>query len=184
MAGLINLMLDLDSSEKIILKVRRHKLALIFESIFLLFFVILPPVLYGVSEKLFVIKGNDLALFLGIYSVILLLAWVIFFIIWTNYYLDVLLVTDRRIVDIEQKGFFHREISTVRLDNVQDITVNIGGILATLLDLGTIRIQTAAEAREFIIKDVPKPNEVKSVIYDLHNKLLEAPQKVIEVSGS
>lgn len=177
-------MLDLDPNEQIILKVRRHKLALILESLFLAFFVILPPILYGVSEKLVVIEGNDLALFLAVYSGILLLGWVIFFIIWTNYYLDVLLVTNKRIVDVEQKGFFHRELSTVRLDNVQDITVNIGGILATLLDFGTIRIQTAAEAREFIIKDVPKPNEVKSVIYDLHNKLLEAPQKVIEVSGS
>lgn len=171
-------MIDLDPNEKIVLKVRRHKLALIFESLFLGLFVILPPFLYLVSASVVSIKGNDLALFTAVYSVILLFAWVIFFAMWTNYYLDVLVVTEKRIIDIEQRGFFHREMSTVRMDNIEDITVNVSGILATFIDFGTLRIQTAAESREFTIRDVPKPNEVKAIIYDLHNKLAEAPQSV------
>jgi len=121
-------------------------------------------------------------LFLGIYSAILLIAWIIFFIIWTNYYLDVLLVTDKRIIDVEQRGFFSREISTVRLENIEDITINVSGVLATFLNYGTLKIQTAAEAREFIIHDVPEPNMVKSTIYDLHNKQAEAPKLVKVVS--
>jgi len=177
-------MFDLGPDEKIVLTVRRHKLALVFETLFLALFVVLPPVLYWISDTVMVIRGNDLFLFFGIYSLVLLFAWVIFFIIWTNYYLDVLVITDKRIVDVEQKGFFSRELSTVRMENIQDITVNISGVLATLLDFGTLRIQTAAEAREFIIRDVPQPNKVKSIIYDLHNKILEAPKKVIEVSNN
>jgi hypothetical protein len=54
----------------------------------------------------------------------------------------------------------------------------VSGILATFLDYGTIRIQSAAEAREFIIRDVPEPNKVKSIIYDLHSKMIEAPKPV------
>ena len=163
-------MLDLNPDEKIFLQVRRHKLALILESFFLLFFVVLPPLLFWLSKQVISIRGNDLAIFIAVYSAILLLAWIIFFVIWTNYYLDVLIVTDKRIIDVEQKGFFNRELATVRLENIQDITVNVGGILATFLDYGTLKIQTAAEAREFIVRDVPEPNKVKSVIYDLHNK--------------
>ncbi|MDO8571006.1 MAG: hypothetical protein Q7R97_05480, partial [Candidatus Daviesbacteria bacterium] len=71
-------MLDIDPNEKIILKVRRHKLALVFESIFLIFFIILPPALYFISERTINIKGNDWALFLSIYSAILLIGWIIF----------------------------------------------------------------------------------------------------------
>lgn len=171
-------MLDLTPQEKIVLKVRRHKLALVFETLFLGFFVVLPPLLFLIGEAAITIKGNDLALFLSIYSAIILIAWIVFFIIWTNYYLDVLLVTDERIIDVEQKGFFRREVSTVRLDRIEDITVNVNGVLATFLDYGTIRIQSAAEAREFIIRDVPEPNKVKSVIYNLHSKMLEASQPV------
>lgn len=175
-------MLDLSPQEKIVLKVRRHKLALVFETLFLGLFVVLPPILFWIGESTITINGNDLALFLSIYSAIILIAWIVFFIIWTNYYLDVLLVTNNRIIDVEQKGFFRREVAILRLDKIEDITVTVNGILATFLDYGTIRIQSAAEAREFIIRDVPEPNKVKSVIYDLYNKLVEAPQSVHVVS--
>src|SRR3989344_5033211 len=126
-------MIDISPDEKVILKVRRHKLGLVFETIFLLFFIVLPPILFWISENNVTIKGNDLALFSAIYSAILLIAWVIFFTVWTNYYLDVLIVTDKRIIDVEQRGFFSRQASTLRLDRIQDIAVSISGILATFL---------------------------------------------------
>lgn len=171
-------MLDLSPEEKVVLKVRRHKIVLFFESAFLIFFVLLPPVIYGIGKNLVAIKGSDDVLFAALYFVILIFSWVIFFMIWTNYYLDVLIITDKRIVDIEQKGFFSREVATVRLENIEDITVSVSGVLATFIDFGTLRIQTAAESREFIIRHVPKPNEVKAVIYDLQHKLAEAPKPV------
>src|SRR3989344_712138 len=107
-------MIDLDPNEKIILKVRKHKLAFVFETLFLSLFIILPPVLFWVSGNTAVIRGNDFALFTAIYSGILLIGWIIFFIIWTNYYLDVLIVTEKRIIHVEQKGFFNREAATLR----------------------------------------------------------------------
>jgi len=171
-------MLDLAPQEKIVLKVRRHKLALVFETLFLGFFLVLPPLLFWVGENTITIAGSDSALFVSVYSAIILIAWIVFFIIWTNYYLDVLIVTDERIIDVEQKGFFRREVSTVRLDKIEDMSISINGVLATFLDYGTIRIQSAAEAREFIIRDIPEPNKVKSVIYDLHSKMIEASQPV------
>lgn len=177
-------MLDLSPEEKIVLKVRRHKIALFFESAFLILFVILPPAVYAVSKNWLVISGSDDALFLALYFIVLLFSWVIFFMMWTNYYLDVLIVTDKRIVDIEQRGFFSREVATVRLENIEDITINVSGVLATFVDFGTLRIQTAAESREFIIRHVPKPSEVKAVIYDLQRKLAEAPKPVQFVPSS
>ena len=171
-------MLDLSPEEKIVLKVRRHKLVLFFESAFIILFILLPPAIYAVSRSWIVIKGSDDALFLASYFIILLFGWVIFFMIWTNYYLDVLIITDKRIVDIEQKGFFSRDVSTVRLENIEDITVSVSGVLATFVDFGTLKIQTAAESREFIVRNVPKPNKVKGIIYDLQHKLAEAPRPV------
>lgn len=171
-------MFDLSLDEKIVLKVHRHKLVLIFKSFFLILFVLLPPVLFWFSRQAGTVKGNELALFLSIYSAILLIGWMIFFIIWTDYYLDVLVVTDKRIVDIEQRGFFKREVSTVRLESIEDITINVSGVLATFLDYGTLKLQTAAENREFIIYDVPHPNQIKSTIFELQNKKIETPKSV------
>jgi len=171
-------MFDLSSDEKIVLKVHRHKLVLVFKSFFLILFILLPPVLFWFGGQVGAIKGNQLALFLSVYSAILLIGWMIFFIIWTDYYLDVLIVTDKRIIDIEQRGFFKREVSTVRLESIEDITINVSGVVATFLDYGTLKLQTAAENREFIIYDVPHPNKVKSTIYELQNKQIQAPKSV------
>jgi len=163
-------MLELEPGEKIVLKVRRHKLGLIFQSMFLALFIFLPPLLFWASERTIGIKGNDFALFSGVYSLILLIGWMMFFVIWTSYYLDVLIITDKRVIDIDQKGFFSREVATLSLDKIQDITITISGILATFLDFGTFKIQTAGESEEFIIHDVPEPSKIKSIIYGLQHR--------------
>lgn len=171
-------MFDLGLDEKIVLKVHRHVLVLFFRSAFLILFVLLPPLLFWFGSQVGAIKGNEMALFLSIYSAILLIGWIVFFIIWTDYYLDVLIVTDKRIIDVEQRGFFKREVSTVRLESIEDITINVSGVLATFLDYGTLKLQTAAENREFIIYDIPHPNQVKSTIFELQNKKIETPKSV------
>jgi len=172
------IMIELEPGEKIVLKVRRHKLGLIFESMFLFLFLVLPPLLFWVSERAVVIKGNDLALFVSLYSLVLLIAWMIFFVIWTRYYLDVLIITDKRIIYVDQKGFFSREVATLNLDKIQDITITISGILATFLDFGTVKIQTAGESTEFIMRDVPEPSKIKSIIYELHHKQSTPPNSI------
>ncbi len=171
-------MFDLSSDEKVVLKVHRHKLVLVFKSFFLVLFVLLPPVLFWFGGRASLIKGNELALFSSVYSAILLIGWMVFFIIWTDYYLDVLIVTDKRIIDIEQRGFFKREVSTVRLESIEDITINVSGVVATFLDYGTLKLQTAAENREFIINDIPHPNQVKSTIFELQNTQIASPKSV------
>ena len=45
-----------------------------------------------------------------------------FFRAWLDYYLDIWVITDERIVNIEQKGLFSREISTQQLYRIQDVT--------------------------------------------------------------
>lgn len=171
-------MFDLEQNETIVKKVRRHKLVLIFNTLFLAVFVLAPPFLYWLTSNAIFVPGDDLALFFSIYSAVLLFAWTAFFKKWTDYYLDVLIITDKRVIDIEQKGFFSRDIATISLDKIQDITVNISGILATFLDFGTLKIQSAGEATEFVMRDIPEPNKIKSIIYELHIKRLEAPQSV------
>jgi hypothetical protein len=173
-------MIDLDSGENVMIEVRRHPLPFILEISFLAIFIILPPAVYiGIkSISIPVLSGLGASEFLFVYSCILLISWITFFIVWTNYYLDVLLVTNSRIIDIEQKRFFHRDMATLRLDKIEDVKIEITGFIATIFDYGMVYIQTAGESREFIVHDVPHPNKVKNLILDLHNKILNAPQKV------
>ena len=76
---------------------------------------------------------------------------------------DTWIITSRRIIDIEQQGLFSRHVAEIPLSRVQDITIEVNGILETLLRFGTIRIQTAGE-RDFFINDVPRLQELKNII--------------------
>lgn len=85
--------------------------------------------------------------------------------IWTHYYLDLWILTDRRLIIIEQLGFFNRKVSHFRLERLQDIKVQVSGIIATLLKFGTIRAQTASVAESsFKMSGLPDPRELQSVV--------------------
>lgn len=104
------------------------------------------------------------------YSVWLLILWTMFFIEWTDYYLDIWIITNKRIIDVEQKGFFHREVTSFNYNQIQDITVETRGILETFLKFGTLHIQTAGHNRDIIIKDAHYPEEARSLILSLQQK--------------
>jgi len=97
---------------------------------------------------------------LSLYIMILL---VFMFLIWMDFYLDMWIITTKRIIDIEQRGLFSREISEIPLIHIQDITMEVRGIVRTFLKFGTIRIQTAGE-REFTVRDIPHLYEIKDLI--------------------
>lgn len=83
---------------------------------------------------------------------------------WIDHHLDAWILTDERIVDIEQMGFFHRQVSSLRLERIQDVTIQTSGLIATLLHFGDIHVQTAGQSREFILKNAPRPQKTKELI--------------------
>ncbi|MCX6702147.1 MAG: PH domain-containing protein [Candidatus Zambryskibacteria bacterium] len=172
--------LHLELDEHVILEVRKHWIVFVGQALALLFIAALPFVLFVVL-KTFVptllninninFFGNKSALFLFLYTLWVLFLWISFFIGWTKYYLDVWYVTEKRIIIIEQKNLFHREISNLRFDKVQDVTLDIEGFIPTLLKFGNIRVQTASENnQEFFMSIVRHPEEVSRIIFSHQNK--------------
>ena len=100
-------------------------------------------------------------------SIFMLFSWLFLFQAFLDYYLDIWVVTNHRIVNITQSGLFHREVSELRLYRVQDATASIGGPLRTLLNFGTVEIQTAGEQSHFVFKDIPDPQGVTKTILHL-----------------
>lgn len=95
-------------------------------------------------------------------------AWIWLFSTFVNLYLDVFLVTTERVIHVAQYGFFHREVSELRLSRVQDVTVLQKGLLATFLGFGDIRVETAGETQEFSFFFLPKPHLIKDAIMSAH----------------
>jgi len=94
-----------------------------------------------------------------------LILWQMLFARWTDYYYDVWIVTNWRIIDIDQKGFFNRDIATLlNFEHVEDVRTNINSVIGTLLEYGDIQVQTAAAHREFIFKEAGNPRAVEKII--------------------
>lgn len=85
----------------------------------------------------------------------------------TDYWLDVWIVTTERIINTEQHGLFNRVVSEVYLSQIQDITSETKGYLATFLTYGDVFIQTAAERERFQFKNIDNPDDVKIAISGL-----------------
>lgn len=164
-------MINLEKNEKILLEVRKHWFSIAMQMLVLLFIAIAPIFIYIFISYQFSFEVSDL-LFIAIffYASFLLILWITVFLFWTNYYLDTWIITDKKIIDIEQVGLFHREISLLHLDKVQDVTSEVRGILATFIDYGEIHVQTAGQQREFILTDVPNPNIVREKINEALTK--------------
>lgn len=98
-----------------------------------------------------------------------LLIWLFAFLEFSDYYLDVWIVTNERVINIEQKGLFTRTASELHLSAIEDTTSEVKGMIHTFLDYGNVHIQTAGERTRFIFKNVPHPEIVKETIVRLIN---------------
>jgi len=179
-------MIELQEGEKIILEARKHWFVFIAEGALLLVTVIIPASLLIFSLSFFPsIRIYFTAhVVLGIvffWAAWTLLVWIGFFISWTNYYLDILVVTDKRIIDIDQIGLFKRDVATIPLQNVQDVKVEIKGIIQTFFRFGDLHIQTAGVHKEVLIKGLADPTQVKNAILSLYHKTDLAKDIVSEV---
>ena len=98
---------------------------------------------------------------------------------WTSYYLDLWILTDRRIILIDQVTYFNRKVSNFRLERLQDINVTISGLIPTLLNYGTLRAQTAsASENNFISYNLPDPRGLQSQIQAAMDARLTTIEKI------
>ena len=162
-----------EANEDIKIIVRRHWAVIIGLVIFALVMLILPIILYSVLRSFVQLKGGIYSIFilgLGIYYMFVL---TLLYIGWLDYYLDVAIITNERIVDIDQDGLFNRTVSELHLSKIQDVSGNVKGIVGTMMDFGDVKVQTAGTTEEFILDTIPHPYKVSKMIIDLHQKCIE-----------
>jgi hypothetical protein len=92
------------------------------------------------------------------------------FTVITLYYLNVQIVTNERIVDIDQHSIFSRVVSELHLEKIEDVTSQTKGFLGTALRYGYVYIQTAGATERFTFENIANPELVSKVILDLYEK--------------
>lgn len=81
-----------------------------------------------------------------------------------------MIITDQHIVDIDQLGLFTRKVSTLRLEEIQDVSVKVSGPMQTIFQYGTINIQTAGERRNFEFDYIANPYELEQYILEIRSQ--------------
>lgn len=148
-------------NEEIRFILRRHKITLLPTAIIFFCLAFLPLAAYSLFLPLafsaFLDKPYSDIYFLLI-TIYYGFLWIILFIEWLDYYLDIWIITNQRILSIEQQNLFHRMIAELDLKRVQDITSKVDGAWQTFFKFGDIKIQTASE--ESVIKPMAIPHPV------------------------
>jgi hypothetical protein len=161
--------------ESIQLLVRKHwiidiKIAAIFA-----FLALVPSVVVVVGPILFwdgSLNDSLLVTILGV-LVYFLFMLLITYIKWLNEELDIIIVTNERIVAHDQIDLFHRQVSETNIGQVQDVKGIEKGVMGNLFHYGKLEMQTAARDIVFKIDHVREPYNSARVILDLRDKYVD-----------
>ncbi|HUV42845.1 MAG TPA: hypothetical protein VMY36_02955 [Patescibacteria group bacterium] len=94
-----------------------------------------------------------------------------------RWFFNVSIITDERVVDIDFPSLLYRDISSTKIDMIQDVSVKMGGFVRSLFNYGDVHIQTAAEQKEFIFEAISQPERVIKILNEL---ITEEEQEKIE----
>ncbi len=159
---------DLGQDEQIVRVIHRNWFYLL-SQFFLVFFVLgifwsaitfvpmyFPDFLGNVNELVMLFVQNFFMLALWIYC----------FLIWIDYYYDIWIITNERVINIEQKGMFTRKVSELRFNKIQDVTTEVIGFIPSVLNYGDVQIQTAGEQERFIFRTISDPYHIKNILME------------------
>ncbi len=107
-----------------------------------------------------------------------LLATVVWLVYWAvrlyffkyRYDNDIWVVTNQRVIDSVKNNWFHLQMSTADLVDIEDMSVVRAGILSTVFDYGDIDCQTAGAVRKFSLRGIPRPREVQALVDRLRDE--------------
>jgi Bacterial PH domain len=154
------------NDEKLLFIFRRHIIAMrkgFYLLLIPLVITAIPPLIWQNNLELFwlPVGGFVLGLVLFFYH----------FILW---YFTIYIVTDQRIRQVTQKGFFGKDVIELHLSKIQNISYNIPGFSGEVFQFGTIVIQTFVG--DLVIHQVEHPDKI-------FNKLQNAVTNAVKNQG-
>lgn len=143
----------------------QHPVVLRKELIFGMLFILLA------TGPLLVWPLSDLAFKIFLIAPVLVLFY--WFYHWVGWYYSVYIITDLRLIDIRQHGFFNRKVSEVGFDKVQSVNYHIKGLQAAVLKFGDITVQTYTG--DWVLKCIFHPEEVHAQMMRVAHAVSSTP---------
>jgi hypothetical protein len=151
------------NDEQIILVLRQHPIVLAKKIFGILIAILFPLMFTSFPFTDFFPSSYQFAMTLGWYTLTLGFALETF-LVW---FFSVFIINDERLIDVDFLSLLFKDISSAKIDAIQDISSKTGGALATIVDYGTVYIQTAGESTEIQFENVPQPAKVAAILNEL-----------------
>ncbi len=148
--------------ETTVLVVRKHWITLAMPLFLILVVALIPLVPLAVYPFIALTTYSSLYWFLS--SAFWMFLWNLLFFNLMIYSLNTLVITNKRVIETKQIGFFKYNTNEFQKDKIQDVSVKITGILASLLNFGDLEIQTAGAENKFNFTNFPDPEKIKMKI--------------------
>jgi hypothetical protein len=87
------------------------------------------------------------------------------------------IITDERIIDVDVYSLLKRNLTSAKIDHIQDVTAANYGLLGSIFDVGIVVVQTAGTHPMLEFGGVPHPARVVTLINEL---MLEEEREKIE----
>jgi len=84
---------------------------------------------------------------------------------WISWWFSVFIVTNQRLIQITQKGMFHRSVVDMRLNQIQMINYEVSGFQETILGFGTIMMQTYVG--DLVIHEIHHPAKIQKKLLEI-----------------
>lgn len=162
----LGMYIPMEEGERVIIKVHRHWLFIVMRILGLAVLLVAPVMVVSLLQRIGILEiaTFSFASLVVLWALWGLVLWSVFWQFWTTYYMDIWVVTNKRIIDIDYQRLFDRNIAILRLDRVQDITTHVEGVVGTLLRYGSVVVQTAGSEKEFVIDQIANPEALRDVI--------------------
>lgn len=100
----------------------------------------------------------------------------LFFYHWMGWYFSIFIVTNQRLRQITQKGFFNRSVIDLGLSKIQNISYNIPGLSASIFKYGTLVVQTYVG--DLYLDKIEDPQRIYDQLSDAIKKSVHSDQTV------
>lgn len=157
-------------NEKVILVVRQHPWVFFYTGLIILLIVVIYLILFLFTKSSWLVSWGTLIIIVAIIYLIIR-AW---FVWWNKVYI----LTNDRIIAVDQSGWFARTVSEANLENILFINHEVKGPIKTVFNFGDVHIRASGVIEdELVLFNVYNP-------YDIQQEVVKAQKKITGRRGS
>lgn len=149
-----------EKDEEVIVLLRRHPITNFRWILIFLVFVLSPLITIHFPVIDFLPPNYKLMVLIGWY----LLSLAFFLENFLSWFYSVMIITDRRVIDLDFFNLLYKQVTEAGIDKIQDVTLRTGGAANAIFNYGDVLIQTAGEIQNIDFISIPDPNRVVRIL--------------------